>query len=46
MSEEKKELSPEIKACLKKGFDLEWRKEARKAVPVKERTKIPREHMP
>jgi glutamate synthase (NADPH/NADH) small chain len=46
MSEEKKELSPELKACLKKGFDLEWRKEARKAVPVKERMKMPRAHMP
>jgi len=46
MSEEKKELSPELKACLKQGFELEWRKEARKAVPVKERTKLPRQHMP
>jgi len=46
MSEEKKELSPELKACLKQGYELEWRKEARKAVPVKERMKIPREHMP
>ena len=46
MSEEKKELTPELKACLKKGYELEWRKEARKAVPVKERMKIAREHMP
>jgi glutamate synthase (NADPH) small chain len=46
MSEEKKELSPELKACLKQGFDLEWRKESRKAIPIKERTKLPREHMP
>jgi glutamate synthase (NADPH) small chain len=46
MSEEKKELSPELKACLKQGYDLEWRKESRKALPIKERMKISREHMP
>jgi glutamate synthase (NADPH/NADH) small chain len=46
MSEEKKELSAEQKARHKTGYDLEWRRESRKAVPVKERMKLPREHMP
>jgi glutamate synthase (NADPH/NADH) small chain len=44
--DEKKELAPELKARLKAGFDLEWRKEMRKAIPVKERMKITRQKMP
>ncbi|MCJ7612034.1 MAG: dihydropyrimidine dehydrogenase, partial [Candidatus Aminicenantes bacterium] len=44
--EQKKELAPELKERLKAGFDLEWRKEMRRAIPVKERMKIPRRKMP
>ncbi len=44
--EEKKELAPELKERLKAGFELEWRKDLRKSVPVKERMKIPRRKMP
>jgi glutamate synthase (NADPH/NADH) small chain len=44
--EKKKELAPELKELLKAGFELEWRKELRRAKPVKERMKIPRRKMP
>jgi glutamate synthase (NADPH/NADH) small chain len=44
--EQKKELAPELKERLKAGFDLEWRKDMRRAIPVKERMKIPRQKMP
>jgi glutamate synthase (NADPH/NADH) small chain len=43
---EKQELAPELKARLKAEFDKDWRKELRKAIPVKERMKIPRQKMP
>jgi glutamate synthase (NADPH/NADH) small chain len=43
---DKTELSPELKARLKAAFDEAWRKELRKSIPVKERTKIPRQKMP
>jgi glutamate synthase (NADPH/NADH) small chain len=44
--DEKKEIAPELKERLKAGFELEWRKELRKSIPVKERMKIPRRKMP
>ncbi len=44
--EKKKELAPELKARLKAGFELEWRKDLRKSIPVKERMKGPRQKMP
>lgn len=43
---EKLEMAPEVKEGLKAEFDKEWRKELRKARPVKERMKIPRQKMP
>jgi glutamate synthase (NADPH/NADH) small chain len=43
---EKQELAPELKNRLKAEFDKDWRKELRKAIPVKERMKIPRQKMP
>jgi glutamate synthase (NADPH/NADH) small chain len=46
MGDTKKELSPEYKERQKAGFKEEWRKDLRKAVPVKERMKIPRQKMP
>jgi glutamate synthase (NADPH/NADH) small chain len=46
MAEDKKELAPELKARLKAEFDQDWRKELRKAVPVKERMKSARQKMP
>ena len=46
MSEEKKAMPPEAKARLKAEFEREWRKELRKAVPLKERMKIARQKMP
>jgi len=46
MTEEKKELTPELKERLKAEFDKDWRKELRKAVPAKERMKLPRQKMP
>ena len=46
MAEEKKDVSPEQKARLRAAFDQEWRKAMRKAVPVKERMKLPRQKMP
>jgi len=46
MADKKTELLPELKARQKAGFAEEWRKEMRKAVPVKERMKIPRQKMP
>lgn len=46
MSEEKKEMAPELKQRLKKAFDENWRKELRKSLPVKERVKISRLKMP
>jgi glutamate synthase (NADPH/NADH) small chain len=46
MPEKKSELPAELKECLKAGFNQEWRKELRQAVPVKERMKLPRQKMP
>lgn len=46
MSQDKKEISPEMKGKLRAGFNLEWRKELRKSIPTKERMKIPRKKMP
>lgn len=43
---EKEELSPEIKEKLKSEFQKPWRQELRRSIPVKERTKIPRQKMP
>jgi glutamate synthase (NADPH/NADH) small chain len=45
MAEEKKELAPADKARLKAEFDRDWRKDLRKAVPVKERMKLARQKM-
>ncbi|HSA94439.1 MAG TPA: dihydropyrimidine dehydrogenase, partial [Acidobacteriota bacterium] len=46
MAEDKKELAPELKEKLRAGFEQEWRKELRKSVPAKERTKASRQKMP
>ena len=46
MAEDKKELAPELKEKLRAGFEQDWRKELRKAVPAKDRTKLPRLKMP
>jgi len=43
---EKEELTPELKARLKEEYQKPWRQELRRAVPAKERTKIPRQKMP
>lgn len=43
---EKQELAPELKERLKAEYDKDWRKELRKAIPVKERMKILRQKMP
>ena len=45
MAEKTKELSPELKARQREGFNEEWRKDLRKAIPAKERMKIPRQKM-
>ena len=44
--DEKKAINPELKARLQAEFEKIWRKELRKAIPVKERMKIARRHMP
>jgi len=44
--DEKKELNAADKARLRAGFDLDWRRELRRSVPVKERLKIGRLKMP
>ena len=46
MPETKTELSAGLKECLKAGYNQEWRKELRQAVPVKDRMKVPRQKMP
>jgi len=46
MTETKKTLTPEQKEELKIGFNLEWRKELRKAISMKERMKGERQKMP
>ena len=46
MAEDKKELAPELKERLKAEFEKDWRKELRKAVPVKDRMKLGRQKMP
>jgi glutamate synthase (NADPH/NADH) small chain len=46
MAEDKKELAPELKERLRAEFDKDWRKDLRKAVPVKERLKLGRQRMP
>jgi glutamate synthase (NADPH/NADH) small chain len=43
---EKKEMPAELRERLKTEFNKEWRQERRKAVPMKERMKIPRQKMP
>jgi len=46
MAEDKKELSPELKEQLRAEFDRDWRKDLRKALPVKDRMKLGRQKMP
>ena len=46
MSEKNKEIPPDLKERQREGYKLEWRKELRKAIPVKERMKIPLQKMP
>lgn len=46
MAENKKEMPPELKEKLRAGYSLDWRKELRKSVSVKERMKVPRQKMP
>ncbi|MBN2199986.1 MAG: NADPH-dependent glutamate synthase [Candidatus Aminicenantes bacterium] len=46
MSDSKKELDPELKQRLRSGYELPWRKELRRAIPIKERMRLPREQMP
>ena len=46
MSEKNKEIPPELKERQREGFKQEWRKELRKAVPAKDRMKIPLQKMP
>jgi glutamate synthase (NADPH/NADH) small chain len=46
MADNKKEMPREQKEKLRAGFNQEWRKELRKALPVKERTKLKRQKMP
>ena len=43
MAEDKKELAPELKEKLRAEFEQDWRKDLRKSVPVKERTKVLRQ---
>jgi glutamate synthase (NADPH/NADH) small chain len=43
---DKQELAPELKERLRTEYEKEWRKALRKAIPVKERMKIPRQSMP
>lgn len=43
---DKTKLSPETESRLKAGFNLEWRKELRARLPVKERLQIGRREMP
>ena len=46
MTENKKQMPQELKEKLRAGFNLEWRKELRKSIPVKERMKLSRKKMP
>jgi len=46
MSEEKKEMAPELRERLRARFEEEWRRQLRKSLPVKERMKISRQKMP
>jgi hypothetical protein len=46
MTEKKSDLPPDLRERLKAEFEKDWRKELRKALPVKERMKIPRRMMP
>jgi glutamate synthase (NADPH/NADH) small chain len=46
MTEKKSDLPPDLRERLKAEFEKDWRKELRKALPVKERIKIPRRMMP
>jgi glutamate synthase (NADPH/NADH) small chain len=46
MAEEKKDVTPELKAVLKAEFDKDWRKDLRKTLPLKERMKLGRRKMP
>jgi len=46
MAEDKKELAPELKEKLRAEFEKDWRRDLRKSVPVKDRTKMPRQKMP
>jgi glutamate synthase (NADPH/NADH) small chain len=41
-----KAIPPELKDCLKREYEKDWRKELRKSVPVKDRMKVPRQKMP
>ena len=46
MAEKKKEMPAELKEKLKAGYNEEWRQRLRKSIPIKERMKIDRLHMP
>lgn len=46
MAEDKKEMPAELKEKLRAGHTLEWRKELRKSILVKERMKLSRKKMP
>lgn len=46
MSEKNLEIPPDLKDRQREGFKKEWRKDLRKAIPVKERMKLPRQKMP
>jgi len=43
---ETKKLPPELRKRLKEEYDRDWRRDLRKSIPVRERTKIPRQGMP
>jgi glutamate synthase (NADPH/NADH) small chain len=46
MAEDKKELAPGLKEKLRAEFEKDWRKDARKSVPPKDRMKLVRQRMP
>lgn len=46
MAEKKKEMPAELKERLKAGYNEEWRQRLRKSIPIKERMKGERVHMP
>lgn len=46
MAEKKKEMPAELKERMKAGYNEEWRQRLRKSIPIKERMKGERVHMP